>query len=233
MRQSPPITITENDVRGNDATAAGSPLPYAAAIFNGTLPTYPQAALLVAGSYSVTSRACDLLVNSLGIPGRHVHMIPLSMLPYQNRADIIIDYMPDPIALAKKKSWVEFKVKMDQVDVDFELSPDGAYVEEIKTQWAPLKMHIKRQATMGFVQNLKVGTKIESIFSFDRETSTKVESSIKNKLKLALSGDTRIPGTKKSINVEFYGAGGFKLKDGTVKPVFEGGVMFTVPFDLF
>jgi hypothetical protein len=98
-----------------------------------------------------------------------------------------------------------------------------------------LKMLIKKHAALGLMQNLKVATKLNSSVSFDRQTLAKVETSIKNKLKVALSGDVNIPGTRKSINVEFYGAGGFKykLKDETFKPVFEVGLTLTVPFDLF
>lgn len=216
----------------SDSTSPGQPLPYVAALFNGTLQAYKSAALLIAGSSTVADAAADRLVNALSVSSQNIHKIPLTGLPYQDKVDIIIDYVPDMALLRKRKSSVEFEVKMKKFDVEFELAPDGAYVEEIKVQWAPLKMHIKSQAMMGLMQNIKIGTKIESIFAFDRETSVKVENSIKNKIKLALSADTRIPGTKRSINVEFYGAGGFKLKDGAVKPVFEGGLMLTVPFDL-
>ncbi len=233
MRQAPPLKVTRNQIEESNSTADGSPLPYAAALFKGALQVYPAAVMLIAGSSTLAGVAGERLASGLGVPSRSIQIIPMSGLPYQDAVDLVIDYFPDPATIGKKTSAVEFEVKMNKVSVEFEVSPDGAYVEEVKGQWAPLKMHIRKHAALSLVQNLKIGTKIESIFSFDRKTSVQVETSIKNKIKLALSGDTRIPGTKRSINVEFYGAGGFKLQDGAVKPVFEGGLVVTVPFDLF
>lgn len=229
MKESPPIKVTGHDL----GTFEGSPLAYVAALFKGTLPSYPAAVLLIAGSSSVAGRAHDRLTNALGVPAYKIQQIPIADRQFQDSVNIVISYFPDPLASGKQKLPVEFKVEWEKVTVEFEVSPDGAYVEEIKAQWAPLKLLIKKHALSGITQNLKVGTKIESLISFDRETSVKIETSIKNKLKLALSADVLFPGTKKTINVEFYGAGGFKLKDGSIKPVFEGGVMLTVPFDLF
>jgi hypothetical protein len=162
MRQSPPLSVKRDEVEAGNSTSDGQPLPYVAALFKGTRheKAYPGAALLIAGSSTVASMARDRLVNPLGVPSQNIHTIPLSGLPYQDRVDILIDYFPDLAAISKKKSSVEFEVKMDKVSVEFELSPDGAYVEDIKGQWAPLKMHIRKHAAMGLVQNLKIGTKI-------------------------------------------------------------------------
>jgi hypothetical protein len=113
--------------------------------------------------------------------------------------------------------------------VDFEVSPDGAYVEEVKAQWDPLKLYLRQRALLAFGQPVAVGTKIVSVFAFDRVASDKVETSVKEKIQVALKvGEA----SNRRVSVELFGAAGLKLQDGSIKPIFEVGVSLSVPFDL-
>jgi hypothetical protein len=242
MEQSPAIQVKRFQVERGDAINDGMPLPYVASLFKGTLPAWPGAVLLIGGSLGVAKIAQQKLEQSLGVPSNRIEIISIPDPRLNDTVNITISYYPNSsfnnprFNLGNKQPvWVEFEVKPDKVEIEFEFSPDKALLEDIKMDWAPLKMLIKKHTAMGMIQNLKIGAKINSSISFDRETLAKVETSVKEKLKLALSGDVRLPGTNKPINIELYGAGGFKYKlnDGTIKPVFEGGVMLTVPFDFF
>jgi hypothetical protein len=232
MRQSPPLTISRDHIDSPSATIPGSPLFYIASIFQVTLVTHPDAVLLLAGSSSLASAAVGRLTRTLTLPQHKMQIVPLSIPQYTDQISVIIDYYPSP-NVAQGKSCVEFEVDVMKFSVDFEVSPDGAYVEEVKTQWEPLRLYIKVQGNLGLRERIKIATKIVSVFAFDRIASDRVESSVKNKIQLALSADTLIAGTNRTINVEFFGAAGMKLQDGSVKPFFEGGLKLTVPFDLF
>jgi hypothetical protein len=237
MTKSPPIQVQRSEVELENATNNGMPLPYIAALFKGTLQAYPEAVLLIGGSLGVAKIAQEKLEGSLGVPLNKIEIISIPDLRFKDKVSIEISYFPDASrshnVSFKRKVCVEFEVKLDKVELEFEFSPDGALLEEAKINWSPLKALIGRQSSGGLVQNIKLAAKFSSSVSFDRQTLAKVETTIANKMKAVLSADVKIPGTKKLINVEIYGAGGskYKLNDGTSKSVFEGGVMFTVPFD--
>lgn len=239
MTKSPPIQVQRNQVEFENATTNGMPLPYIAALFKGTLPAYPEAVLLISGSLGVAKIAQDKLERLLGVPLNKIEILSIPDPRLQDKVNIEISYFPDASRSAdvtyslKRKCWIEFEAKLDKVEVEFEFLPDGALLEEAKIEWSPLKALIGRQSSGGLVQNIKLAAKFNSSVSWDRQTLAKVETTITNKMKLALSADVNIPGTKKLINVELYGAGGskYKLNDGTTKNVFEGGVILTVPFN--
>lgn len=237
MTKSQPIQVQRSEVEFENATNNGMPLPYIAALFKGTLQAYPEAVLLIGGSLGVAKIAQEKLERSLGVPLNKIEIISIPDLRFQDKVNIEISYFSDVSrshnVTFKRKVWVEFEVKLDKAELEFEFSPDGALLEEAKINWSPLKALIGRQSSGGLVQNIKLATKFSSSVSFDRQTLAKVETTIANKMKVVMSADVNIPGTKRLINVELYGAGGskYKLNDGTIKSVFEGGVMFTVPFD--
>ncbi len=239
MTKSQPIQVQRSEVELGNATNNGMPLPYIAALFKGTLQAYPGAVLLISGSLGVAKIVQEKLQSSLGVPPNKIEIMSIPDLRLQDKVNIEISYFPDVSRspnvgfFLNIKGWIEFEAKFEKVEMEFEFSPDGALLEEAKINWSPLKVLIGRQSSGGLVQNIKLATKFSSSVSFDRQTLAKVETTIANKMKVALSADVNIPGTKKLINVELYGAGGskYKLNDGTIKSVFEGGVMFTVPFD--
>ena len=236
MNQSPAIQVTRKEVESVDATVPGKPLPYVAALFKGTLPAYPNAVLLIGGSLGVARIVQQKLEQPLGIPSNKIEIVSIPDSRLNDTVNISISYYPNSYFntwTAKQKVWVEFEVKGDAVEIEFEFSPDNVLLEDIKVDWKPLKMLIAKNATGQTIQNITLTTKIKSSVSFDRETLAKVETSIKEKVQVGVSADFRFPGTRKQINIELYGSGGFKyqLNDGKIKPVFEGGVMFTVPFD--
>lgn len=239
MTKSPPIQVHRNQVDGDDATTNGKPLPYIATLFKGTLQADPGAVLLIGGSLGVAKIVQQKLEGSLGVPPNKIEIASIPDIRLQDRVNITISYSSDVSPASdvkyslKQKGWIEFEAKLDKAEVEFEFSPDGALLEEAKINWSPLKALIGRQSSGGLVQNIKLAAKFSSSVSYDRQTLAKVETTIANKMKAVLSADVNIPGTKKLINVELYGAGGskYKLNDGTSKTVFEGGVMFTVPFD--
>lgn len=232
MRQSPPLMISRGDIEGQHSTVPGSPLPYVAALFLPALLTHPDAVILLAGPSPLAGTARDRLAHFLAVPSHKIHIVPLSAPQYTNQIAAIIDYFPEPALFAlPKSSVVEFDTNLQKFKVDFEVSPDGAYVEEVKAQWAPLKFNILAQAPLAAVGvPIKVGTKIVSVFAFDRVTAVNVENSVKNKIEFALKvGEPSL----QQVGVDFYGAAGMKLQDGATKPLFEFGVRLTVPFDLF
>ncbi len=229
MKESPAITVT--DQRQDLETAPGSKLAYVAALFKGTLPAWPGATLKLAGDGMLAGQLQDRLERSLGVPSGKIRIaqIPNSGFP---KVDISIVYFSGHKGI--RKVWVEFKVADFglPVNVEFEVGPDGAYVEEVKVQFDRLKQEIKKEALRGKVQNIKIVTKIEGLAEFDRERSDKVKEKLKAKIKAGLTANVRLPGTARSINVQLTGALFVKLDEtGKVKPGGEVFLLLTIPFD--
>lgn len=229
MIESPPLVLSETEVKHDQPGSDGSRSAGVAALFQGTLLAYPRAVLKISGNSTIAGLMHDRL-RSCGVPQEKVVVVR----DWNNRdgkISIVIVYNTHP---TKRSVWVEFKLDLDSlpIKVEFEVSPDGAYVEEVKVQFERLKAEIKKQAFGGRVEKIKIGAKVEGLAQFDRPTSDRVETALKAKIKAVLSADVRFPGTKKFVTVELYGASGAKFEDGKVKPIFEGGVMLTVPFDV-
>jgi hypothetical protein len=227
MKESPPLEVNRNEL----GTSDGTPLAYAAALFKGTLPAYPDAVLRIVGNGTVAGMAQERLEGTLGVPKGKVQIFPVVDPRYQDTISIAIVYTPGKAG--KRTVWVGFKLDLDNqyVNVTFEVSPDGAYVEEVGAQLTVLKQTIKKATSGGRVSDIKVATKVEGMAIFDRPTSDRVNLALKAKVKAAISGNVQLPVMKKPINVEFYGAGFSKYQDGKFKPGAEFGLMLTVPFD--
>jgi hypothetical protein len=226
MNESHPMKITRPDLY------SGSLVSDLATLFNkGTLPIHPGAKLKLTGNGTIAGMVQDRLERSLGVPAGKIQLNPIYHPQYQDSVDAVIIFFP-PTA-GKQKVTVEFKLDLESlpIQVEFEVSPDGTYVEEIKAQWSPLKKKIRDYALAGRVKNIKIATKVEGTALYDREASGKFETALKAKLKTALSADVLFPGNQ-MINIEFYGAAAIKLKGDEVKPIFEGGLMISIPHNL-
>ena len=230
MRQSVPLAVTRSDIQNADATFPGRPLSFVATIYHGGKIAFPQSVILVAGPAMLASRAADRLATELAVPADRLQIIPLSFPQQQDQVWLIIDFFPDPAVDPSKPAVMTLDVDLMKFSVDMQVSPDGAFVEEVQAQWEPFKLYIKQRAILGLGQKISVGTKIISVFAFDRPASDRVELSVKEKIKLALKADV---GPGRRVQVELFGAAGIKLQDNSVKPLFEAGVLLTVPFDLF
>ena len=241
MRQSPPMMLSRADIESQDSTLPGKPLHFLASIFLPAALVHPNALILLVGSYSLASKAMDRLSHFLNVPSNRIQFVPLSAPEYSNKVAAIIDFSPDTHLFAlSKTSNVKFDVDLMTFSVDFDVSPDGAYVQEIKAQWEPLKIYLRGRGMalhgLGAPGNLRlggpitVGTKIVSIFAFDRVASDRVENSVKQKLQIALKvGEA----SNKRVGIELFGAAGLKLQDGSTKPIFEFGVKLSIPLGIF
>lgn len=230
MRQSPPLAIPRGEIESPSATTPGKPLPYIAAHFLASMLAYPQAVILLAGPSTLASVARDKLSHSLAVPSNRIQIVPLQFLPYRDQVSAIVDYWPDHTINIARSGAAEFQIDFMKFNVDFDVSPDGAFVEEVMVQWKPLKTYIKLAAVSGLNTRIKVATTIVSVFAFDRPASDRVEFNLKEKIKAGLGVDV---GAARRVNVEFFGAAGIKLQDGSSKPFFEAGAVFSVPLDIF
>lgn len=226
MKESPALTVARHQL----GTESGDPLPYIAALFKGSLPSWPAATLKITGNGMIAGMAQDRLEQSLGVPRGKTQIAQVFDRQYQDSVNISIVYFPP--AAGTRSVWVAFQLDLEQlpISVEFEVSPDGAYVEEVKAEFDKLKAIVKKYASKG-VQNIKIGTKISGTALFDRETSTKVEQALKAKVKALLSADVRLPGMKRAVTIELYGSFFSKFEDGKSKSGIEGGLMLTVPYD--
>jgi len=224
MRESPPIAVARHQL----GTEPGDPLPYIAALFKGSLPSWPAATLKITGNGMIGGMAQDRLERPLGVPRAKIQIAQVFDRQYQDSVNISIVYFPP--AAGTQSVWVAFQLDLEQlpISVEFKVSPDGAYVEEVKAEFDKLKAVIKQYASRG-VQKIKIGTTISGTASWDRETSTKVERALEAKVKVLLSADLRLPGMARAITVELYGSFASKFDDK--KPGIEGGLMLTVPYD--
>ena len=95
------------------------------------------------------------------------------------------------------------------VDVPFEVSPDGREVE-VGAQVTVLKGYIKKYAGASSadpagrdrVRTIKIATKVIGLAQFDLGTQNQVATTLKAKVKEAISLEI-----VKGLTVEFYGAG--------------------------
>lgn len=227
MQESPAIVIERSEM----GTHEGSKLAYLAAMIQGTLPVWPKAYVRLAGNGLLAGQAQERLERSLGVPRGAARVDQIHDGKHQDQIGASIVYFP---ATARTRTvWVEFKIDLDAipVNVEFEVSPDGSYVEEVKLQFDRLKAVIRKHAFEGKVQNLKIGTKVEGVAGFDREVSDRIKESIKLKVKAALIADVRLPGTGRTINVQLTGGLIWKHEEGKTKLAGEGMLQLTVPFD--
>jgi hypothetical protein len=210
-------------------TEPGDPLPYVAAIFKGSLTAWPQATLKITGNGMIGGMAQDRLERPLGVARDRIQIAQVYDRQYQDSVNISIVYFPP--AAGTRSVWVAFQLDLEQlpISVEFEVSPDGAYVTEVKAEFDKLKATIKKYASRG-VQNIKIGTSVSTSLQLDREVSTKVEQAIQTKVKALLSADLRLPGMARAITVQLYGSFFTKFDDKT-KSGLEGGLILTVPYD--
>jgi hypothetical protein len=226
MNETPPARFSCFDL---EHTHEGSALCYWATMLKQYWRFYPRAALKMTGNSTTIDKSLDRLSRALGVPTDRIIVVR----DWNNRDGSVVLVIVFNPSLVKRIVEVEFKLDFDAlpITVEFEVAPDGAYVEEVKLQLNLLKSKIKAYAASGQVRNIKIGTKVEGLAMFDRPTSDKVETALKAKIKAVLSADLRVPGTQRSISVEFSGAAGAKFADHRAKPLFEGGVTITVPLD--
>ena len=120
------------------------------------------------------------------------------------------------------------------VDVQFEVSPDGREVE-VGTQVTVLKGYIKKYAASSAdpsgrdrVRTIKIATKVIGLAQFDLGTQNQVATTLKAKVKEAISLEI-----VKGLTVEFYGAGFAKYDTETNKAKLgtEFGAGITITWD--
>ncbi|TXH47434.1 MAG: hypothetical protein E6Q92_00600 [Burkholderiaceae bacterium] len=210
------------------AVLPGRPLHTLSTIFLAASVVHPHAVILLAGPSTLADKARHKLAHSLFVPFHKMQVVPLSAPQYTNQIAAIIDFSPEPALFAlSKASVVEFQVDVAKYSVDFEISPDGTYVEEVKAQWDAFKILLKGRALLALGGPIAVGTKLVSVFAFDRVAAHQVESSIKEKIQVGLKvGEA----SDRRMQAEFFGAAGLKLQDGSTKPFFEVGLKLSVPF---
>lgn len=228
MRESPAIAVNRNDLQRSEQ----NPLAYVAAIFNPTLTQWPQAQIVITGNGLVSNSAKELLSRVHGVPMSKVQINSVYLERNPDEIHISISYFPR--RAGTRSVWVEFIPDLlgaAPFKVEFEASPDGAYIEEVKVQFEKLKAEIKTHARRG-IQKIKFGTKLEGVAMFDREVSDKIKETIKLKVKGIFGMDVRLPGMANAVSVEFYGSIFSKLQaDGPVKMGGEAGLTLTVPFN--
>lgn len=265
MRVSPSIEVQEHEMKNMQP---GNKLGYIAAIFKGTVgigmpatqmtgdvvskrvdPPWPGAALQIEGPTNYAWDIVKHLETFHGIPQRYIKVISKSATSFNNvgsyltTAKISIEYYPKPATT--KTVGIQFSVAdafdmlQDSLNVDIELSQDGATVNEISAEITKLKWMIKQQVDRNGLRNIKVATKPIGIVSWEREVSTKAQQEIKLKLKTVLEGEIKLPvggggaiGGGTGITVQFYGSL-FKQyqEDGAIRKGvdWEAGFMIVIP----
>lgn len=263
MRVSPSIEVQEHEMKN---MLAGNKLGYIAAIFKGTVgigmpatqmtgdvvskrvdPPWPGAVLQIEGPTNYAWDIVKQLETFHGVPQRFIKVISKPATSFNNvggyftTAKVSIEYYPKPART--KTVGMQFSIAdaynmlKDSLNVDIELSPDGATVNEISAEITKLKFMIKQQVDRYGVRNIKVATKPVGIVSWDREVSTKAQQEIKLKLKTVLEGEIKLPvggggaiGGGTGITVQFYGSLFQKFQeDGVIKPGWEAGFMIVIP----
>jgi hypothetical protein len=225
MRKSPTIEVREHEL---DA-AEGNKLAYVAQLYKGSVPAWPAAIIAITGSTGCGSKAADRLYNKYGVPSSRITIVPGYSGPQGDQAAIGLIYFPEPAGTKKFK--LQFKFDLGEiVEVEFEVSPDGAYVESVEATVEMLKKKIKEKAFGGRVKDIKVAVKPSVEIEWEREVSTKAKMEITNKLKVALEGEVKLPGNI-TVKVELYGSFFRKYPaDEAPKTGIEGGLVLSVPF---
>lgn len=224
MRVSPTIEIRSHEVDLSE----GNKLAYVAQLYRGTVQAWPATVINIVGSGETGFKAQDRLSNRHGIPRDRVKTTQVYNERSPDLATIGLIYFPAPVGT--RKVYVEFKLELGEIfNVEFEVSPDGAYVSEVSVQLDVLKKEIVKRAFGGRVKTIKIATKPTGIVGWDREVSDKVKTELKAKIKSSLSGEVSLPGPVK-VTVELYGSLFSKLQeDGVIKHGVEGGLVLSVP----
>jgi hypothetical protein len=204
MRVSPSIEVQEHEMKN---MLPGNKLGYVAAIFKGTVgigmpatqmtgdvvskrvePRWPGAVLQIEGPTNYAWDIVKQLETFHAVPQRYIKVISKPATSFNNpggyltTAKLSIEYWPKPAG--SKIVGMQFSIAdaynmlKDTLNVDIELSPDGATVNEISAEITKLKFMIKEQVDRSGVRNIKVATKPVGIVSWDREVSTKAQQDI-------------------------------------------------------
>lgn len=252
MRVSPSIEVQKHEIKN---IQPGNKLGYIAAIFKSTVgismpatqmtgnvvskradPPWPGAVLQIEGPTHYVRDITNQLETFHEVPQRFIKEISKPATSFNNvggyftSAKVSIEYYPMPART--KTIGIQFSIAdafgilKDSLNVDIELSPDGATVNEISAEITKLKYMIKEQVDSYGVRNIKVATKPVGIVSWEREVSTKAQQEIKLKLKTVLEGEIKLPvggggaiGGGTGITVQFYGSLFQKFQeDGVMKP---------------
>lgn len=243
MNQSPEIRV-ETLKEAQDSAPGSSKPAYVAAIFKGTLSTWPGAVLQVMGGRLIGEEVERTLVR-LGVPPSKIEFVPFdgSKIPgfspspsyfgpgltnQVNGVSIVIQYRQLP----KRRMSIQFKPDAGDpaVDVQFDVSPDGSEVE-VGAQVTVLKNYIKKYAGAshaypGSIRTIKIATKVVGLAQFDVGTQNKVVTTLKTKVKEAITIEVM-----KGLAIEFYGAGFAKYKpskaEGKIGTEFGVGLSIT------
>lgn len=248
MHESPEIRVDSLQEANN--TSPGSKPAYMAAIFKGTLTQWPGARLRVTGGSFLSNEVQRSLV-MLGIPSDKIDLLTIDasnifrlpsssssyggslITPSANSASISILYQATP----KRRVAMQFQPDTGEppVEVQFEVSPDGKEVE-VGAQVTVLKNYIKKHAgTSNYdpngkdrIRTIKIATKVIGLAQFDMGTQNQVATTLKTKIKEAISFEI-----VKGFTVEFYGAGFAKYdtEKSKVKAGTEFGAGLTISWD--
>jgi len=202
-------------------------------------PPWPGAVLQIEGASNYARELAEKFETIHGIPQSYTKVIPKKAESFEsdflNQAKVSIEYFPKPPGT--QTIGVHFSVRdafnvvKESFNVEFELSPDKAYVTEVSAEINRLKMLLVQQAHGGRVKNIKIATKPIGIVSWEREVSTKAQADIKLKIKASLEGQITLPisgGT--TVKIELYGSLFKKFQeDGVIKNGIEAGFVLTIP----
>jgi hypothetical protein len=241
MTESPPIDVNAEDVRNGKKEEADK-LRYVHALFSGTLRAYPAAALRLTGPIRDVWAVNNALVNTFRMRSDQFVHSPVAQRDARTATNVVkvtILYWPPAAdkpgangSPAGEKVEVVFEWEGSSAKVEFEMSPDGKRVEEVKGKLAQFKAQLK--GLTGRVQAVKIVTKVVGVAEFDPHRSDKIEA-IKGKVMAGLSANVKpLPWMKNFITVELSGdlGGKYEPAKGEGKPVFGGFLQFTVPLDL-
>jgi hypothetical protein len=244
MNQSPEIRV-DSLREAQDLTPGSSKPAYVAAIFKGSLSRWPGAVIQVMGGQMIANAVEQTLLR-LGVRQEKIEIIPLDaskfttaspwlggsgMLQPVQGVSLSIVYRP------MKRVTIQFKPDAGDppVDVQFDVSPDGTEVE-VGAQVTVLKNYLVKYAGAsradsygrGRIRTIKIATKVAGLAQFDFGTQNKVVTTLKGKVKEALTIEVA-----KGLAIEFYGAGFAKYKPSKPEAKLGGefGVGLTITWD--
>jgi hypothetical protein len=223
MTHSPPLVVDSRDDIDSDADPSQAKLAYFVAIFNGSRRNYSKAQIILTGNAMAVNRVQAALTGRHNVPSNKIIADYDNVTPGGRMVQLRIAYNAYS---TPKKVVVSFQDDlMSIVNVEFEVSPDGAYIEEVAGQLTPLKLKIKERLAKNQLRNITFKTKAAGIAGFDRETLAKVETSLKGKIQASISAELHLPGTKATpIIVELSGWFGTKIYSNALKPIGGGGI---------